>query len=116
MKRFLDLPASLVAILPALCGSVLATQQATLADFDSIISANDYALVSFISPSFESSQELVRQIDKATEYVKSPLLTVDCTVEKELCRRYDVASYPSIRFFNGLENSSRYRGLRQAPA
>jgi len=98
----------LLTTLSAVCGTVVATQQATSADFKSIVTSNDFVLAAFISPAFQTSKDIVREFDIATKYAQSPLVTVDCSTERELCREYDVASYPSIRLFNGLEKSTRY--------
>lgn len=42
------------------------------------------------------------------------LVSIDCSEEKQLCRDYDVASYPALRFFDGHGTMTRYRGPRTA--
>lgn len=44
-----------------------------------------------------------------------PLVRVDCEEDKELCRTYKVAIYPTIRIFHGSDHSI-YNGYRKADA
>ena len=43
-----------------------------------------------------------------------PLAKVDCTEEQELCKKYGVEGYPTLKVFRGLENISPYGGQRKA--
>jgi protein disulfide-isomerase A1 len=38
---------------------------------------------------------------------------VDCTVEEELCRTYEVDGYPTLKVFRGADSHKAYGGARQ---
>lgn len=47
---------------------------------------------------------------------KIPLAKVDCTEEQDLCQKYGVEGYPTLKVFRGAENVTPYSGQRKADA
>jgi protein disulfide-isomerase A1 len=45
-----------------------------------------------------------------------PLAKIDCTEEADLCSKYGVEGYPTLKVFRGPEAISSYGGARKAPA
>lgn len=45
-----------------------------------------------------------------------PLIKVDCTEEQDLCQKYEVQGYPTVKLFKGPENHIAYPGGRNAEA
>lgn len=44
------------------------------------------------------------------------LVKVDCTEETELCQKYGVEGYPTLKVFRGLDSISPYQGQRKSAA
>ena len=42
------------------------------------------------------------------------LLSIDCTLEAQLCDDFNVISYPAVRYFDGRGVMAPYRGPRKA--
>lgn len=42
------------------------------------------------------------------------LAKVDCTEEAELCKKYGVEGYPTLKVFRGLDSNTPYSGQRKA--
>jgi protein disulfide-isomerase A1 len=66
----------------------------------------------------EPCQALAPELESAAETLSSKdiyISEIDCTQDLEICSKYDVQSYPTIRIFRGLERTpARYRGRQKA--
>jgi protein disulfide-isomerase A1 len=73
----------------------------TQSDFDSTIEGNNLVLVEFYAPWCGHCKRLAPEYEKAASelYGEVPLAKVDCTVEKELCERFEVQGFPTIKVF-----------------
>ncbi|GAD91615.1 protein disulfide-isomerase precursor [Paecilomyces variotii No. 5] len=71
-----------------------------------------FSLHLFLPP----SNALLPELSQAASTLTAPLVTIDCTEETALCKKYDINAYPTIRLFRGLEENIRYRGPRAADA
>jgi len=73
----------------------------TQSNFDSTLADNDLVLVEFFAPWCGHCKRLAPEYEKAASelYGEVPLAKVDCTVEKELCERYEVQGFPTIKIF-----------------
>ena len=58
-----------------------------------------------------ASQALEAEWDKISETEKT-LSSIDCSSLSQLCKDYDIISYPTIRFFDGHGTITPYRGPR----
>ncbi|CAG8952511.1 hypothetical protein HYFRA_00009614 [Hymenoscyphus fraxineus] len=76
----------------------------------------DDALVAFIAPDTELANALEPAWTAAKSENNSEFYSIDCIAEHQFCKDLDVFSFPAIRFFQGPEKWSRYRGERKAPA
>jgi protein disulfide-isomerase A1 len=60
---------------------------------------------------------LAPEYEEAAKTLKEksiPLVKVDCTEETELCTKYGVEGYPTMKVFRGPEDHSPYNGQRKA--
>jgi protein disulfide-isomerase A1 len=111
----MNLPATLLVLLTSTWeASALEVQHLSSAQFKDAVRTNDFVLASFQAPGISLGSSFEREYEEAARELKSPLVVIDCEKETDLCRDYDVSSYPAIRFFNGLDTSVRYRGGRKA--
>ncbi|KAG4440185.1 hypothetical protein IFR05_004330 [Cadophora sp. M221] len=81
--------------------------------FESIITENDISLVAFIAPWTEPSKALEPEWLSAAARSQNSLISIDCTIEAELCKEHEIISYPTIRLFKSQEERRRYRGPRK---
>ncbi|KAK9416616.1 putative Thioredoxin-like domain-containing protein [Seiridium unicorne] len=81
------------------------------ADFVRAVGGHSVALIAFVEPSTAASQAL-EPIWEAISKAEKSLGSVDCTALPQLCRDYDVISYPTIRYFDGHGTITPYRGPR----
>eukprot|EP00094_Tigriopus_californicus_P001124 TCALIF_01087-PA protein Name:"Similar to PDIA3 Protein disulfide-isomerase A3 (Gallus gallus)" AED:0.03 eAED:0.03 QI:0/0/0/0.66/1/1/3/0/490 len=89
------------------------------ASFDTEMETFDTALVMFYAPWCGHCKRLKPEFDKAAEYLgqNDPpvhLVKVDCTEDgKEVCGRFEVKGYPTLKIFRGGEMSQDYNGPRE---
>lgn len=62
-----------------------------------------------LAPEYETAATALKEKD-------IPLAKVDCTEEQELCQKYGVEGYPTLKVFRGPENNIPYSGQRKADA
>lgn len=80
--------------------------------------ANSIALTVF-APWCGHCKALAPEYEEAATTLKEkkiPLAKVDCTEEQELCQKYGVEGYPTLKVFRGPENITPYAGQRKADA
>ena len=82
-------------------------------NFDSFIKENDYTLVKFFTTWCGHCKKLAPIFSDAAKELsgKAKLAEVDCDQEKELCQRFEVKGYPTLKVFNGDEVTA-YSGGR----
>jgi DnaJ homolog subfamily C member 10 len=89
------------------------TSVKTLTKFNSDIISNDFGskngyFIDFFSPMCPPCMNMLPEFRKASKLTGSKLFqfgTIDCTVNQQLCEKYNVRSYPTTVLFN---NSSPY--------
>uniref|UniRef100_A0A1B0C038 Protein disulfide-isomerase n=1 Tax=Glossina palpalis gambiensis TaxID=67801 RepID=A0A1B0C038_9MUSC len=89
-------------------------------NFSTTLSERDTTLVMFYAPWCGHCKRLKPEYSKAAELVrdddpKISLAKVDCTeAGKEICNKYSVTGYPTLKIFKGSELSQDYNGPREA--
>jgi len=108
-------------LLPLLCmGLVSADLELTDADFDSKLADIETALVMFYAPWCGHCKRLKPEFEKSYKELiaNDPPVTlakVDCTEGgKDVCGRFEVKGYPTLKIFRSGELSSDYNGPREA--
>lgn len=84
-------------------------------DFDDHVADNKFTLVMFYAPWCGHCKRFKPDFADASETLEgtASLVGVDCTIETELCARFDVKGYPTIKWFSGDVASVRdYDGGR----
>ncbi|ETS85669.1 hypothetical protein PFICI_03694 [Pestalotiopsis fici W106-1] len=81
------------------------------AGFIRAVGGHNLALVAFVEPSSAASQALESEWEKISESEKT-LSSIDCSSLAQLCKDYEIISYPTIRFFDGHGTITPYRGPR----
>ncbi|ORY56842.1 thioredoxin-like domain-containing protein [Pseudomassariella vexata] len=82
-------------------------------DFLRAVSDHNPVLVAFVEPSTASSQALESEWTSVAKSEKA-LVTVDCSTKTQLCKDYEVISYPALRYLDGHGKMISYRGPRTA--
>jgi len=81
-------------------------------------------VLSKVAPWCGYSKKLAPEYSKAATVLKSddppvPLAKVDCTSQdggKDICRKYGVRGYPTLKLFKSGQFSEEYQGPREADA
>ncbi|KAF1973524.1 protein disulfide-isomerase [Bimuria novae-zelandiae CBS 107.79] len=108
----------LTAVLASLglASDVLELKEDTLQGF---VKEHDLSLIEFFAPWCGHCKALAPEYESAATTLKEkniPLAKVDCTEEQELCKKYGVEGYPTLKVFRGEDNISPYTGQRKADA
>lgn len=85
------------------------------ADYDAFVQ-NDMALVEFFAPWCGHCKKLAPEYEKAAETLEKKnifLGSVDCTEQKEVCAKYKIQGYPTMKIFR-QGNDFEYQGPRDA--
>ncbi|CAO2658601.1 Nn.00g063240.m01.CDS01 [Neocucurbitaria sp. VM-36] len=88
----------------------------TQSRFEALLQDNSLLLTAFTSRTLESLESFHEIFAKAATNVSTPLATIDCDRETELCNEQDINVYPTIRLLAINEGHElqviRYRGRR----
>ncbi|XP_022169601.1 protein disulfide-isomerase A3 [Myzus persicae] len=118
----MKLMSGLIVFSGFLLSSVLADSVVDLSDsdFDSSVAEYDTSLVMFYAPWCGHCKKLKPEFEKAAKTLlkEDPPVTlakVDCTeAGKEVCNKFGVSGYPTIKIFRNGEVSKEYNGPRDA--
>ncbi|XP_061780820.1 protein disulfide-isomerase A3 [Nerophis lumbriciformis] len=85
-------------------------------DFGTKIGNHDLALVEFFAPWCGHCKRLAPEYEVAATRLKGlvALVKVDCTANSEICGKYGVNGYPTLKIFREGEVSGPYEGPRTA--
>jgi len=91
----------------------------TESNFDEKMAQYDIALVKFYAPWCGHCKRLAPDFEKAATKLKTndppvTLIDVDCDAEKDLCQKYSVSGYPTLKIFRRGQLSNDYDGPRDA--
>lgn len=91
----------------------------TDSDFAEKVADKDIILVEFFAPWCGHCKKLAPEYEKAATALKSndppvPLAKVDCTANTEVCGKYGVSGYPTLKIFKGGEMVEDYNGPRES--
>jgi protein disulfide-isomerase A1 len=88
-------------------------------NFDDHVKNNDITLIEFYAPWCGHCKALAPEYDKASLTLKgqSKLAKVDCTEHRDLCEKYEVQGFPTIKLFrNDGSEPADYDQARKADA
>ncbi|CAL1594853.1 unnamed protein product [Knipowitschia caucasica] len=107
-----------VLLLSALSASVLGSDVLDLTDDDFASRIDDHGLilVEFYAPWCGHCKRLAPEYEAAATRLKGvvSLAKVDCTANSEVCGKYGVNGYPTLKIFRDGEESGPYEGPRSA--
>ncbi|XP_023653541.1 protein disulfide-isomerase A3-like [Paramormyrops kingsleyae] len=85
-------------------------------DFESKISDHELILVEFFAPWCGHCKRLAPEYEAAATRLKGivPLAKVDCTASANVCGKYGVSGYPTLKIFRDGDDSGAYDGPRTA--
>uniref|UniRef100_A0A6Q2X6Y7 Protein disulfide-isomerase n=1 Tax=Esox lucius TaxID=8010 RepID=A0A6Q2X6Y7_ESOLU len=85
-------------------------------DFDSKIGDHSMILVEFFAPWCGHCKRLAPEYEVAATRLKGivALAKVDCTVNTNVCQKYGVSGYPTLKIFRDGEDAGAYDGPRTA--
>jgi len=107
---------ALAAVSGVLCSNVLDLTEST---FQGAIEQHDTLMVEFFAPWCGHCKKLAPEYESAADALNEEdppirIAKVDCTANGELCQKYGVSGYPTIKMFKGAEESGKYEGARNA--
>ncbi|KAF2641291.1 protein disulfide-isomerase [Massarina eburnea CBS 473.64] len=110
-----------IALTAVLAGLGLASDVTDLKKdtLQGFVEEHDLSLIEFFAPWCGHCKALAPEYEEAATTLKEkniPLAKVDCTEEQDLCQKYGVEGYPTLKVFRGTENISPYTGQRKADA
>jgi len=105
-----------VAIVGALGSDVLDLTDST---FAGAVADKDIMLVEFFAPWCGHCKKLAPEYEKAATALLNadpavPIAKVDCTANTEVCGKYGVSGYPTLKIFRNGEVAEDYNGPRDA--
>uniref|UniRef100_A0A8B9JT34 Protein disulfide-isomerase A3 n=1 Tax=Astyanax mexicanus TaxID=7994 RepID=A0A8B9JT34_ASTMX len=85
-------------------------------DFDYVAAEHETMLVKFYAPWCGHCKKLAPEFETAAKRLKGvvTLAKVDCTSSTEVCGRFGVTGYPTLKIFRNGRESSSYDGPRSA--
>ena len=92
----------------------------TDANFDTEIKKHDFILVEFFAPWCGHCKRLAPEYDAAATILKDndppvALAKVDCIGDgKEICNKFSVSGFPTLKIFRNGDVSADYEGPREA--
>jgi protein disulfide-isomerase A1 len=115
-------PAFVLAAMPLVATSIL-LRDVTKPEFQDFLKQNKLVLTAFSSPDYEPVQPFVKIFEHVAHTMQTPSILINCDKEKELCKDYDINSYPAIRMLSRSDDPDdpqshimRYRGKRTEQA
>ncbi|CAI6338474.1 unnamed protein product [Periconia digitata] len=110
-----------IALTAVLAGLGLASDVTDLKTdtLQGFVEEHDLSLIEFFAPWCGHCKALAPEYEEAATTLKEkkiPLAKVDCTEEQDLCQKYGVEGYPTLKVFRGPENITPYSGQRKADA
>jgi len=110
-------------LLPCLAGLALGSNVLDLgaSNFQEAIDANDNLLVEFYAPWCGHCKKLAPEWEKAADRLADEdppikIAKVDCPANSDLCQKYGVSGYPTIKMFKGGEEAGKYEQARSSDA
>jgi len=94
-------------------------KQLTKDTFDAFVAEHPLLLAEFYAPWCGHCKALAPEYEDAATKLKEkniPLAKIDCTEEADLCQKFEVQGYPTVKVFRGLENHKAYSGPRKSDA
>jgi protein disulfide-isomerase A1 len=110
---------SLIALVLAAVAAASDVHDLKKDTFDSFIKDNGLVLAEFFAPWCGHCKALAPEYEEAATTLKEKniaLAKIDCTEEADLCQKYGVEGYPTLKVFRGPDAVSAYSGARKAPA
>lgn len=87
--------------------------------FQDFIKQHNLTLAEFYAPWCGHCKTLAPEYEAAAKELAKksiPLVKVDCTTEADLCLKYGVQGYPTLKIFKGLSSTKPYIGARKSEA
>jgi len=114
----------LVAVLGLMAGARADDEKVhtlTSANFDEFIKNQPLSLIEFYAPWCGHCKQLAPEYEKAAQALEGKnggvLAKVDCTVEKDVCNKFDVQGFPTVKLFrNDGSEPTDYDQARKADA